>query len=86
MRKAYSKPEIMFEDFTLSTNIAGNCESIVDNASKGSCSVNGTGGVGVFSGEITGCDYSPEDLGGTSDQYDGACYHVPTEGSSLFNS
>ena len=26
MKKLYSKPEIIFESFTLSTNIAANCE------------------------------------------------------------
>ena len=26
MKKAYSKPDIVFEDFSLSTNIAAGCE------------------------------------------------------------
>ncbi len=86
MKKIYSKPEIIFEDFTLSENIAGNCEGIVGNPSKGSCAVNGTGGIVMFDGSVSACDYSPEDMNGTADMWDGYCYHVPTEYSNLFNS
>jgi hypothetical protein len=53
MKKVYTKPEIMFEDFTLSTNIAGDCEGEFVNATKGSCAVTGTGGVMIFSENIT---------------------------------
>ena len=45
MKKEYSKPIVVFENFTLSTNIAGTCESIVGNPSKGTCAVLGTGGI-----------------------------------------
>lgn len=86
MKKYYEAPEILFEDFSLSDSIAGNCESIVGNASKGSCCVKGTGGVNVFSGTIPVCEFKPEDLGGISDEWDGFCYHVPTEYNNLFNS
>ena len=86
MRKAYSKPEIMFEDFTLSTNIASGCETIVDNPSKGSCAISGSGGINVFDGTIPACEYTPGDMGTADDTYDGACYHVPSDSSSLFNS
>lgn len=86
MKKLYSKPEIIFEDFTLSENIAGTCEGIVGNPAKGTCAVIGTGGIAMFNGSVDACDYKPEDMGGTEDQWDGFCYHVPTEYNNLFNS
>lgn len=86
MKKAYVKPEIMFENFSLSTNIAGDCESIVGNASKGVCAVLGTGDVAIFSETMNACDYTTESRGNASDTYDGFCYHVPTSDKTLFNS
>lgn len=86
MKKIYSKPEILFENFSVNTNIAGDCESIVGNPSKGICAVLGTGDIAMFSGTITACDYKPEDMGGKDDEWDGFCYHVPTEYNNLFNS
>ncbi|MBQ8813372.1 MAG: hypothetical protein IJZ85_02590 [Lachnospiraceae bacterium] len=87
MKKAYVKPEIMFENFSLSTNIAGDCEGIVGNPSKGTCAVLGTGGIAVFDSKVgSACEYTPTEMGGTEDQWDGACYHVPTEYNNLFNS
>ena len=52
MKKKYMKPEIMFEDFSLNTSIAANCEGIVDNATKGTCAVIGTGDIYMFSGPV----------------------------------
>jgi len=86
MKKTYSKPEILFEDFSASTSIAVNCEGIVGNPSKGTCAVLGTGGIAMFDGSIRACDYTPEGMGGAADQWDGFCYHVPTEYNNLFNS
>ena len=86
MKKTYSKPDIFFEDFTLSTNIAGDCEGIVGNPSKDACAVVGTGGINMFSGTLSFCDFKPEDLGGKTDEWDGNCYHNPTEYNNLFNS
>lgn len=87
MKKVYEKPLIMFEDFTMSTNIAGDCEGEpVGNPSRGTCAVIGTGDIFIFSGTVTECDYKPEDMGGEADKWDGLCYHVPTEYNNLFNS
>lgn len=86
MKKKYVKPVIIFENFSLSTNIAGDCESTVGNPSKGTCAVIGTGDIYMFSGTVTQCDYKPEDLGGEEDKWNGFCYHVPTEYNNLFNS
>ena len=84
MRKTYSKPEIMFEDFTLCANIAAGCEKKVNNPSQYACGVPMTGGETVFSDTI--CDYTPGSLGQADDQWDGFCYHHPTENANLFNS
>ena len=87
MKKTYVKPEIMFEDFTLCSNIAAACESTVDSQSKGQCAVIGTGNINIFDGTVSACDYDPTDLpGGTTDMYNGFCYHVPTDTSNLFGS
>ncbi len=37
MKKNYEKPMILFEDFTMSTNIAGNCDKVVDSFAKYEC-------------------------------------------------
>ena len=84
MKKMYSKPVIMFESFTLSTNIAGDCsEPFVNNASKGSCGVLTSSGAAIFVDRTTGCSIPDSDK---DDMYDGLCYHVPTEYNALFNS
>lgn len=86
MKKKYTKPQVIIEDFSLVTNIAGNCESIVGNPSKGTCAVKGTGDINMFNGSVTACDFTPEDMGEPDDTCDGFCYHVPTEYNNLFNS
>ena len=83
MKKAYNKPEIVFESFSMSTNIAAGCTLT---------------NVTHSSGEY-GCGYKPDrfnyiiftsDMGCTTTEddgdYNGICYHVPSESSSLFTS
>ena len=74
----------MFESFTLSENIAGDCNIIIETQSAGSCGYT-TGGESIFLEGITGCvdTQVPIDFDGL---YNGMCYHVPTETSDLFNS
>ena len=88
MKKTYTKPEISFESFLMSTNIAGDCEKpFVNNPSKGACAVLGSGGVAVFDAKVGGaCTWTPEAMGYEKDHYDYLCYHVPTEDNNLFNS
>ena len=85
MKKKYMKPEIMFEDFSLNTSIAGSCESIVGNPSKDSCGIITSGGDVVFN-EGAGCVFTPVDMGGKDDEWDGFCYHVPIDSKTLFYS
>ena len=87
MKKVYTAPQILFESFTMSTNIAAGCDSIVGNPSKGSCAVLGSAGEKFFSGTMVDiCDFNVEEFGQAPDMWDGFCYHVPNENSDLFNS
>lgn len=86
MKREYTKPIVVFEDFTLSTNIAGDCDRIVGNPSKGTCGILGSvpGVDNLFSSSVTesldGCQ-----IWNDTDVYDGYCYHVP-QNDDLFNS
>lgn len=82
MKAIYEKPMIVFEDFSLSVNIAGDCERIVGNHEKGTCGVKGSApGLDLFIEGVTGCFVTND-----ADEYDGYCYHNPTEYNNLFNS
>ena len=85
MKRTYSKPEIMFESFTLSTNIAGDCERIVGNPTKGSCGVPGSApGINVFTSDMDGANGCT--VPNFTDELDGYCYHTPESNYTLFNS
>lgn len=81
MKREYRKPEIMFEDFTLSTNIAGDCQHKINTLTENVCAYETSGGISTFTDLISACDFTSSD--GTAD---GFCYHVPDGGPSLFNS
>lgn len=81
MKKAYKAPEIMFEDFSLSTNIAGDCDVIVNNHTENVCAYISRTGEHVFTEAITACKTKQGD--GANN---GVCYHVPIETNDLFNS
>lgn len=83
--KKYTKPQIVFESFTTSTNIAGNCEVIFDLQGRDTCGFPGSlAGYVVFNtgADGTNCTYP----GQTDTQYNGLCYHVPDPTRNLFNS
>lgn len=79
MKKTYEAPEILFEDFTMSTSIAANCDKIVNNSTENVCGYKTRTGI-IFVEGITGCVYKQPD------GYDGVCYHIPTDTTDLFNS
>lgn len=86
MKKTYKKPEILFESFSMSTNIAGDCESIVGNPTRGTCGVLGNepGIDNLFFATMTGvdgCQFEAEDS--TNNTF---CYHIPEGGPNWFNS
>ena len=85
MKKIYTKPDIMFEDFTLNTSIAAGCEKIIDGKLGGACGMPwNMGGINtfVFTEGVHGCKV--EVIDGSIG--DGFCYHNPSDSNNLFNS
>ena len=77
MKKFYSKPQILFEDFSLSTNIA-TCDLEV-NSSYGTCAYDDGQTPAVFTvNVVSGCVMEGE--GGK------VCYDNPSANSRCFNS
>ena len=85
MKKLYTKPEIMFENFTLSTNIAGDCNVKTNTPSAMQCAVSYddefAGKVNVFISDIQACEWHEGVNIAT-----GICYNTPSDGMNLFNS
>lgn len=85
MKKIYSKPDIIFEAFSLSTSIASGCDSIVGSPSKDACGITSADGTILFSTSVSACNFKWDELYGVDD-YNGFCYHNPTDSNNLFNS
>ena len=80
MKKTYSKPQIMFEAFTLSTNIAAGCGVINDTHSEGGCGYTPErwpASVVLFNSEPL-CNTNPKDT-----EFDGLCYDNPSAGTGM---
>lgn len=76
MKKTYVKPQVYFEDFQLSANIAGNCGTAVHH-SEGMCTeIEGVGS--IFA---DGCTFSVGDDGNSQ-----FCYHAPDANTRIFSS
>lgn len=83
MRKTYSKPEIVFEDFSVTANIASGCEKFA-NAAYGSCGVEFIPGVmNIFLEGIDGCTLVIQD---GSDEHNKLCYYNPSPSNNVFTS
>lgn len=82
MKKAYVKPEIYFESFELSANIATGCSMITKNLGEGTCGLEVSPGIFAFLTGITGCQYTEQD----KDNPYGVCYHNPVDATKLFTS
>lgn len=76
--KKYSKPQIVFESFELSTNIAAGCQHTADHY-QGTCAVTVGGVVQVFI-ESSVCAFT------VSDGDSGMCYYIPNADNSVFAS
>ena len=80
MKKTYCAPEILFEDFSLSSSISVGCEFKSRNQTKEEeCGYETRNGV-VFMESISGCKYHEPDVN------DELCYHVPNEYANVFTS
>ncbi len=99
MKKTYSKPDIFFEDFSLSTSIAAGCEeepSAYSDKISGPCGVKWEAGVYLFSQNMNGCtrkvtDGKPGsmengDLNMVDTNNNALCYHNPYESYNVFYS
>lgn len=85
MKKVYVKPQIVFENFALSTRIAGDCEEKTNLPSNDSCGLDFSG-LKVFLDGMGGCtDIKVDNVGGDG-EFNGICYHVPSGDNNLFNS
>lgn len=82
MKKHYEKPQILFESFTLSTNINAGCEHKTNLPDWNQCGIDFSG-LTVFMTGMTGCTDIQITEGGN---FDGICYHTPVEGNNLFAS
>lgn len=86
MKKTYTKPDIMFERFTMSANIAGDCEIKIYSPNNTTCGYKPEGlDYKIFLSGISEC----EEVGNqvvNDDSTNGFCYHVPIESNNLFNS
>ena len=80
MKRQYRKPQIHIENFRISTNIAGDCNVIITNATEGVCAYIDRGGESIFTSMVSAC-VRQEDDGAPS-----ICYHTPLPTNDLFNS
>lgn len=79
MKLTYEAPEIMFEDFSLSSSIAAGCEFKTSLQGENQCGYMMEGDI-VFASDISGCKYKP------ADGNDTVCYHNPTDTHNLYTS
>ena len=83
MKKTYSQPDIAFESFSLATSIAAHCALKTNLQTQGTCFVQ-FGAFRVFTTEVSGCVNNGIAL--PNDDFNGFCYHVPTNGTNIFMS
>ncbi len=81
MKKLYSKPGIVYEDFSICTHIAKTCDVELGTFAQNDCGGYNYGRYGIFLDGIAGCEFVVNDDGNN-----GICYHVPINGARLFNS
>lgn len=83
MKREYTKPFVVFENFSMSTNIAAGCEVKTNLPAPGIlCGYKPDRWVGdpVFTEANNGCISKPPT------GMDAICYHVPSESYNLFAS
>ena len=79
MKKNYVKPHVYFEDFRLSTSIAGGCAWTASFA-ENNCPVKVPGTTLTYITDINTWYFS---VPATNDKF---CYHVPMENKNVFSS
>ena len=81
MKKEYTKPMAIVEDFSLQTSIAAGCKETAPLPTEGQCGYPIPGIGNVFVSGVAGCTYTAQD-----GAYNSPCYHVPSQDNILFNS
>lgn len=83
MKREYRKPMVVFENFAMSTNIAGTCEVKTWTPAQMTCPYTPPRfpDLSIFIDSSNGCTTAEAD-----GEYDGICYFVPSESNTLFNS
>ena len=84
MKRAYTKPDVAFESFSLCASIAAGCEVKTDLPYSGGCGFKYSG-YNIFLYEVSGCGAKIQD-GTLRYENDFLCYHVPSESCNLFDS
>jgi len=82
MKKRYEAPQILFESFELTTDISAGCENPTSLPSENQCGLDFSG-LMVFHTGMTGCEHIQITEG---EDWDGICYHAPSENNNLFTS
>ena len=82
MKKTYAKPQIVFESFQLTANIAGDCNTKPNIANEATCGYIDDNGWIIFQNSAVCIDVQVD----PDDNYNGLCYHVPTGDMSVFTS
>ena len=83
MKRTYSKPDVVFESFSLSTSIATGCEFQLNLPNSNGCGYMASSGYIVFMEHVQGCAVK---VNGGEPIADGLCYQVPNESRNLFDS
>lgn len=87
MKKSYSKPDIMYESFRVTTNITSSCDGGAEMlASDYECGKTFSNGQNVFLTGVQGCGIkvSPDQDG--DGMWGTLCYHVPLNLTALLES
>ena len=82
MKKTYAKPQIVFESFQLTANIAGDCNTKPNIANEATCGYIDDNGWIIFQNSAV-CIHVQV---GPDGEYNGLCYRVPTGDMSVFTS
>ena len=90
MKKTYTKPQIVFESFQLTANIAGDCNTKPNIANEATCGYIDDNGWIIFQNSAV-CNMPASAVCidvqvGPDGKHNGLCYHVPTGDMSVFTS
>lgn len=77
MKKIYGKPDIYFDNFAMSTAIAGNCSTVTNTPNSGTCGLEYSDTITIFTHGIGACNVKVG-TGTVDAEWNGICYHVPT--------